>query len=261
MRDSQQGKGKTPYNPWTSKESNMLLELMVDAANRGWRDSNGLLSKQIVESKILPVLNAKLGCQKTYHQYQSRLKWFKTKYHSFTQLMHHSSGFGWDSVSKKFTATEEVWQDYFKSHPSQVHLQRDTFADYEDLVIAIGNGTAAGKNSIGLGDDTDARTYEVGESRPTRLQDTNEAFVPSQNETSYQSLSSGNFTSSPFLDTNLEAPLEKLPHRKKPKIESEANSNSVETITRAELVEKVYVGMDSIAAITTEIRGMHSLMG
>ncbi|XP_008244295.1 PREDICTED: uncharacterized protein At2g29880-like [Prunus mume] len=77
--------------------------------------------------------------------------------------------------------------------------------------------TAAKKNSIGLGDDTDARTYEVGESRPTRLQDTNEAFVPSQNETSYQSLSFGNFTSSPFLDTNLEALLEKLPQRKKPK--------------------------------------------
>ncbi|XP_008237255.1 PREDICTED: uncharacterized protein At2g29880-like [Prunus mume] len=226
---------------------------MVDAANRGWHDSNGLLSKQIVESKILPVLNAKLGCQKTYHQYQSRLKWFKTRYQSFTQLMRHSSGFGWDSISKKFAATEE-------SHPSQVHLQRDTFADYKDLVIAIGNGTVAGKNSIGLGDDINARTYEVGESRPTKLQDSNEAFVPSQNETSYQSMSSSNFTSSHFLDTNLDAPLENLPQRKKPKIESEANNNSVETITRAELVEKVYVGMDSIAAITTEIRGMHSLM-
>ncbi|CAL2254716.1 unnamed protein product [Prunus armeniaca] len=106
MGNSQQRKGKTPYNPWTSKESNM-----VDAAKSGWRDSNGLLSKQIVESKILP------------------------------------------------------------SHPSQVHLQTDTFTDYEDLVIAIGNGTAVGKNSIRLGDDTDVRTYEVGESRPTRLQD------------------------------------------------------------------------------------------
>ncbi|KAI5338120.1 hypothetical protein L3X38_017391 [Prunus dulcis] len=134
---------------------------MVDAANYGWHDSNDLPSKQIVESKILH----------------------------------------WDSISKKFTATEEVWQDYFKSHPSQVHLQRKTFADYEDLVIAIGNGTATGKNSIGLGDDTDARTYQVGESRPTRLQDTNEAFVPSQNETPYQTLSSG-----PSLDAIKETP-------------------------------------------------------
>ncbi|CAL2246662.1 unnamed protein product [Prunus armeniaca] len=86
--------------------------------------------------------------------------------------MRHCSGFGWDSISKKFTTTEE-------SHLSQVHLQRETFADYDDLVIAIGNGTTTGKNSIGLGDDTDAKMYEVGESRPTRLQDTNEAFVPS----------------------------------------------------------------------------------
>ncbi|KAI5325623.1 hypothetical protein L3X38_034697 [Prunus dulcis] len=83
--------------------------------------------------------------------------------------MRHSSRFGWDSVSKKFTATEEVWQDYFKSHPSQVHLQRDTFADYEDLVIAIGNGTAAGKNSIGLGDDTDARVYGKEKNPPERF--------------------------------------------------------------------------------------------
>ncbi|CAL8134435.1 unnamed protein product [Prunus armeniaca] len=83
--------------------------------------------------------------------------------------MRHCSGFGCDSISKKFTTTEEVWQDYFKSHLSQVHLQRETFADYDDLVIAIGNGTTTGKNSIGLGDDTDAKMYEVGESRPTRL--------------------------------------------------------------------------------------------
>ncbi|VVA41505.1 PREDICTED: At2g29880, partial [Prunus dulcis] len=193
---------------------------MVDAANYGWHDSNDLPSKQIVESKILP----------------------------------------WDSISKKFTATEEVWQDYFKSHPSQVHLQRETFADYEDLVIAIGNGTTTGKNSIGLGDDTDARTYQVGESRPTRLQDTNEAFVPSQNETPYQTLSSGNFTSSPFLDTNLEAPLEKLSPRKKLKPSLKQILSSVETITRDELVEKIYMVMYSIAAITTEIRGLHSLM-
>ena len=28
--------------------------------------------------------------------------------------MHHSSGFGWDATTKKFTAPEEVWEDYFK---------------------------------------------------------------------------------------------------------------------------------------------------
>lgn len=77
MGDSQQGnnkgKGKNvgTYNSWTLEESNELLQLMVDAAVRGWRDSNGMLSKQTVEKKILPALNQKLGCQRTYSQYLS----------------------------------------------------------------------------------------------------------------------------------------------------------------------------------------------
>ena len=44
---------------------------MVDAAKRGWRNSNGLFKKVTVEKKILPVLNEKLVCQKTHPQYLS----------------------------------------------------------------------------------------------------------------------------------------------------------------------------------------------
>ncbi|KZV58769.1 hypothetical protein F511_13898 [Dorcoceras hygrometricum] len=79
--------------------------------------------------------------------------------------MRHNSGFGWDSNTKKFTAAEEVWEDYLKSHPKHEHYRSDTFEDYEDLRIVVGNGTATGKYSIGLGDDADARTYETEENR------------------------------------------------------------------------------------------------
>ncbi|XP_060673271.1 uncharacterized protein At2g29880-like [Ziziphus jujuba] len=113
MGDSQR-KGKTAYNTWTSQESNMLLELMVDAANRGWRDNNGVFSKLTVESKILPKLNEALGCNKNYTKYQSRLKWFKTHYQTFSQLMCFNSGFGWDATTQRFTATDEIWDNYFK---------------------------------------------------------------------------------------------------------------------------------------------------
>ena len=37
--------------------------------------------------------------------------------------------------------------------------------------IAIGNGTAVGRHSIGLGDDTDARTFGVEENRDGGLDD------------------------------------------------------------------------------------------
>ncbi|KAL5765924.1 hypothetical protein ACOSP7_016541 [Xanthoceras sorbifolium] len=152
MEDSHQGndkgnrKGKCVeklFKVWTLEESNELLRLMVDAAIRGWRDSNGLLSKVTVERKILPTLNGKLGCQKTFAQYQSRLKWFKQRYNNYSEIMRHNSG----------------------------HYRTDTFADYEDLRIAIGNGTAVGRHSIAIGDDTDARTFVAEERQGGGLED------------------------------------------------------------------------------------------
>ncbi|KAL5833615.1 hypothetical protein ACOSQ3_017289 [Xanthoceras sorbifolium] len=49
------------------------------------------------------------------------------------------------------------------SHPTHRHYRTDTFANYKDLRIAIGNGTAVGRHSIALVDDTDARTFVVEE--------------------------------------------------------------------------------------------------
>ncbi|KAI5327300.1 hypothetical protein L3X38_026696 [Prunus dulcis] len=134
MEESQRGndKGKSKvsggYKLWTLEESNELLQLMVDAANGGWRDSNGMLSKQT-------------------------------------------------------------------SHPAHVNFQTDTFADSELLRIAIGNGTAIGRNSIALGDDTDARTLGVEESRRVGIDDLsydydNHAFIPHEVEAAtFQDLS------------------------------------------------------------------------
>ncbi|KAL5744230.1 hypothetical protein ACOSQ2_027346 [Xanthoceras sorbifolium] len=58
------------------KQTNLLLQLTVEVVARGWHDANVLLSKQI--------------------------------------LMHHSSGFGWDPITKKFIVSEKVWKNYFK---------------------------------------------------------------------------------------------------------------------------------------------------
>ncbi|XP_075478732.1 uncharacterized protein At2g29880-like [Primulina tabacum] len=78
--------------------------------------------------------------------------------------MRHNSGFGWDPETKKFTANDE-------SHPKHEHYRTYTFEDYEDLRIVVGTGTATGKHSIGVGDDTDARKFEIEENRGTSLID------------------------------------------------------------------------------------------
>ncbi|KAK9134778.1 hypothetical protein Syun_014108 [Stephania yunnanensis] len=58
----------------------------------------------------------------------------------------------------------------------------DTFIDYDELRIIVGNVTASGRYSIGVRDDTDARTFEVEETNGDVLEDLTydydaEAFV------------------------------------------------------------------------------------
>ncbi|KAK1381427.1 hypothetical protein POM88_028171 [Heracleum sosnowskyi] len=98
MADSQSAKKRSGYDQWSKNESDGLLELMVDAANRGWHDNSGVLTKQI-------------------------------------------------------------------AHPKDGYMRYEAFDDYEDLKIDVGNGVAVGKNSIGLGSSTEARTLEAGEMR------------------------------------------------------------------------------------------------
>ncbi|XP_045802185.1 uncharacterized protein At2g29880-like [Trifolium pratense] len=170
------------------EETNELLHLLVDAMNRGMRDANGSLSKQTVERSILPDLNAKTGFPKTYSHYLSRMKWFKNQYNMMSTLMRHNSGFGWDSITKTFTATEEVWKDYLKSHPSHNKLRGKTMIDYEYLKIVVGGGVSTGNNSIAVDpDDTDATTLEPENAvEPTDESSSSSSVLPNHEDNNYE---------------------------------------------------------------------------
>ncbi|KAK9160399.1 hypothetical protein Syun_006740 [Stephania yunnanensis] len=162
----------------------------------------------------------------------SRWKWFKDRYQGYVELMRCNSGFGWDHVTKKFTASNEVWEEYFKSHPNQRHYQTDTFADYDDLRIIVGNATASGRYSIRLGDDIDARTFEVEETSDDVLEDLTydydaEAFVQ-RNEHQHKNLNQpptvGSFNAPPTIEPmNLEV---HSVTRKRNRAEKEGNLDS-----------------------------------
>ncbi|CAH8338873.1 unnamed protein product [Eruca vesicaria subsp. sativa] len=133
--------------------------------NRGWRDNNGILNKATVEHKILPVLNERLGCQKTHKHYSSRIKFLKGQYQCYVDLLNNSSGFGWDPVMKRLVASNEVWNEYLKGHPNHKFLRYDSSEQFDDLKIIFDCSTANGSSSIGLGDTTDARTFTVSDSQ------------------------------------------------------------------------------------------------
>ncbi|CAL2238877.1 unnamed protein product [Prunus armeniaca] len=134
-------------------------------------------------------------------------------------LLRHSSGFGWDPTTKKFIGPEEVWKDYFKSHPKDTSIQTKTCEDYEGLKIVIRNATAIGRNSLGFCDDTDARTFRMKD-RHVGIEDfvcydESQSFIPNHNEPPHQDPPLGHSSSSlPFQATNCEAPSESSSQRK-----------------------------------------------
>ncbi|XP_010495586.1 PREDICTED: uncharacterized protein At2g29880-like [Camelina sativa] len=74
------------------------------------------------------------------------MKVLRGRYNGLAELFRFSSGFGWDPVTKKFTARDEVWDDYLK-----------------DLHMIFSTNVATGKNAMGLGDAIDEDTYQVGD--------------------------------------------------------------------------------------------------
>ncbi|CAH9071633.1 unnamed protein product [Cuscuta epithymum] len=166
---------------------------MVESAKLGLRDINGVISKQMVETRLLPKLKEKLGYEISFNHYQSRLKWFKKQYSNYSQLMRHNSGFGWHAATKKFTASEEVWADYLKN----MHTFGQKLVRTMRMRITVGNGTATGMGAIGLGENTDATVLGVDDESGgiggidgLFFYPNTNTFTPSENASSHQEDSS-----------------------------------------------------------------------
>ncbi|CAN8325950.1 unnamed protein product [Cochlearia groenlandica] len=218
MGDSLKNKEKGQYNQWGPEETKVLIDLLVDAVQRNWRDSNGLITKLTVEQKILPALNEKLGCHKTHKHYLSRMKYLRTIYTNYVDLQRFNSGFGWDRETKKFTALDEVWDEYLKKHPNHKHLRYDSVEQFEDLQLIFGCGVATGSFSMGMSDNTNSRTLRVGENNRSEKNTEVHHSIDEAYESSTQQPSQEYDTSS-FLDTHPKGGAEKLPPRKRSKTE------------------------------------------
>ncbi|KAG5374553.1 hypothetical protein IGI04_039149 [Brassica rapa subsp. trilocularis] len=171
MGDPKDVKGKGQYHSWSRPEHKLLLRLLVDAINQGFRDASGKFNKLTVESRILTTLQKEVGSKKTYGQYKNRMKILKGRYQVFADFLRCSSGFGWDSETKKFTADDEVWKVYLQAHPNNKYLRDDSFEDFEELRTIFEQNTATGQNAVGLGDSVDAGSYQFEENEKTNDND------------------------------------------------------------------------------------------
>uniref|UniRef100_M4ERU7 Myb/SANT-like domain-containing protein n=1 Tax=Brassica campestris TaxID=3711 RepID=M4ERU7_BRACM len=220
-------KARAGYLQWTSQESQLLMRLLVYGIRRGWRDSNGSMTKTTVEAKILPVLNKQLRCNKSYKHYMNQMKSLRKEYNGYAELLRCSSGFGWDPITKRFTAPDEVWKEYFKGHPNSENMRDNTFEDFEDLQIIFESATARGNNSFGLGDDTNAEAFEVENDVQEKEDEIHTENVIETNETTRR------------------ASKEKLPSRKRAKPNGDGDAS--ESINPGDRSEKVLTEMIGVS--------------
>ncbi|KAH6801262.1 nuclease HARBI1-like protein [Perilla frutescens var. hirtella] len=117
------------------------------------------------------------------------------------------------------------------AHAKDANLRYGECSNYEDLLIAVGNGVAIGKNSIGLGSATDVNTLGDVENRDARIEDLtfdaeNEAFVAlTQDE-----LPSSGSTPPSGLPEVPEASTQKRNLPKRSRTQYEATSGSTDNI-------------------------------
>ncbi|KAF2573091.1 hypothetical protein F2Q70_00003016, partial [Brassica cretica] len=161
-------KEKGTYGQWRPGETKLLINLLVDEIHLKWHDASGIINKFTLEQKILQVLNEKLGCQKEHKYYLSRIIFFE----NHTQKLFGSSmlqlWIWWDTDTKRYTAPDEVWDEYLKKHPTHAHLRYDSVGNFEDLQLIFGNGVATSGSAVGMDDTTDARTFRVEEKTQVR---------------------------------------------------------------------------------------------
>ncbi|KAH0850160.1 hypothetical protein HID58_095725, partial [Brassica napus] len=180
------------YHSWSGPEHKLLLRLLVDAINQGFRDASGKFNKLTVESRILTTLQQEVGSKKTYGQYKNRMKILKGRYQIFFVVVLVLDG----TLKRK---NSQQMMKYGRSICRLIQIINilcdDSFEDFEELRIFEQN-TATGQNAVGLGDSVDAGSYQFEENEKTNDND----FV---------------HNTSKHVNLHQEKALEKLSHRKK----------------------------------------------
>ena len=158
---------------------------------------------------------------------------------------------------------------FFQSHPTHAHFRTETSPDYEDLKIAVGNGTATGMGSLSLGDDTDATTYEGEDDRSWGIdglifdQNTH-SFVQNDNE-SFDQESSPSFSEQPSRGSNADAPPQNRaqdapPHNraqgKRSRTDYEKASGTKGATNQAQVLENLSTGIGKIVTSFDTICGL-----
>ncbi|KAG6483806.1 hypothetical protein ZIOFF_060506 [Zingiber officinale] len=133
---------------WTKQEDAALVDCLVELSkDLAWKSENGFRTGYLVHLEKLMAAKLPSSSLKATPHIESRYKLLKRQFHAITEMLNHSSGFGWNDVEKYITSTKDVFDDWVKSHPAAIGLRNKEFPHLDDLIFVWGKDHATGANA------------------------------------------------------------------------------------------------------------------
>ncbi|KAG6473578.1 hypothetical protein ZIOFF_067495 [Zingiber officinale] len=133
---------------WTKQEDAALVDCLVELSkDSAWKSENGFRTGYLVHLEKLMAAKLPSSCLKATPHIESRYKLLKRQFHAITEMLNHSSGFGWNDVEKCIITTKDVFDDWVKSHPAAIGLRNKEFRHLDDLMFVWGKDHATRANA------------------------------------------------------------------------------------------------------------------
>ncbi|KAK2367916.1 hypothetical protein QL285_081158 [Trifolium repens] len=152
----QNNKKKRDRRQWTDSEDEALLDILIEAVNKGHRCDNGQFKAhtlRMAETKLeekFPTCGIKVK-----PHIESAMKRLRSIYAIIYDMV-NQSGFGWDEEKKMIKVeSDEVWKDYVKSHPNAKDFRYAPIPLFDKLAHAFGKDRATGKESAPPADNVE----------------------------------------------------------------------------------------------------------
>ncbi|PNX55395.1 hypothetical protein L195_g049024, partial [Trifolium pratense] len=147
----QNNKKKRDRRQWSDSEDEALLDILIEAVNKGHRCDNGQFKAhtlRMTETKLEETF-PRCGIEVKPH-IESTMKRLRSIYGIIYDMV-NQSGFGWDEERKIIKVeNDEVWKDYVKSHPNAKDYRYAPIRLIDKLAHAFGKDRATGKRSAPL---------------------------------------------------------------------------------------------------------------
>ncbi|XP_074588588.1 uncharacterized protein LOC141844431 [Curcuma longa] len=130
---------------WTKQEDAALVDCLVELSrDSAWKSENGFRTGYLLHLEKLMAARVPSSNLKATPHIESRYKLLKRQFHAISEMLNHSSGFGWNDVEKCIIASKDVFDDWVKSHPGAIGLRNKEFPHFDDLMCVWGKDRATG---------------------------------------------------------------------------------------------------------------------